>query len=60
MCMVMTPLYRKHKLPWLAAAAVAGTLVGTWLGLSKLSQQGLVTTLAVVMVVAGGKLLATA
>ena len=48
------------ELPWLAAAAVAGTLVGTWLGLSKLSQRGLVTTLAVVMLVAGGKLLATA
>ena len=48
------------ELPWLAAAAVAGTLVGTWLGLSKLSPRGLITTLAVVMVVAGGKLLATA
>ncbi len=48
------------ELPWLAAAAVAGTLVGTWLGLSKLSQRGLVTALAAVMLVAGGKLLATA
>ena len=48
------------ELPWLAAAAVSGTLVGTWLGLSKFSQRGLITTLAVVMVAAGGKLLATA
>jgi len=48
------------ELPWFATAAVAGTLVGTWLGLSKLSQRGLITTLAVVMVVAGGKLLAIA
>ncbi len=48
------------ELPWLAAAAVAGALAGTWLGLSKLSQRGLVVTLAVVMLVAGGKLLAIA
>ncbi len=48
------------ELPWLAAAAVAGALAGTWLGLSKLKQRGLVITLAVVMLVAGGKLLAFA
>ena len=48
------------ELPWLAAAAVAGALVGTWLGLSKLSQRGLIATLAVVMLVAAGKLLAFA
>ena len=48
------------ELPWLAGAAVGGTMVGTWLGLSKLKQRGLITTLAVVMLVAGGKLLATA
>ncbi len=48
------------ELPWLATAAVAGALVGTWLGLSKLTQQGLITTLAVVMLVAAGKLLALA
>ena len=48
------------ELPWLAAAAVTGALVGTWLGLSKLSQRGLITTLAVVMLVAAGKLLAFA
>jgi uncharacterized membrane protein YfcA len=44
------------ELPWLAAAAVGGALIGTWLGLSKLSQRGLVITLAVVMLVAAGKL----
>jgi hypothetical protein len=48
------------ELPWLAAAAVAGALVGTWLGLSKLSQRGLITTLAVVMLIAAGKLLVLA
>ena len=48
------------ELPWLAAAAVAGALVGTWLGLSKLSQRGLIIALAAVMLVAGGKLLAFA
>jgi uncharacterized membrane protein YfcA len=49
-----------EELPWLAAAAAAGALMGTWLGLSKLSQRGLVITLAVVMVVAGGKLFGAA
>ena len=49
-----------EELPWLAAAAVAGALTGTWLGLSQLSQRGLIVTLAVVMLVAGGKLLAIA
>ncbi|MGH8617111.1 MAG: sulfite exporter TauE/SafE family protein [Burkholderiales bacterium] len=44
------------ELPWLAAAAVGGALLGTWLGLSRLSQRGLVITLAVVMLVAAGKL----
>ena len=48
------------ELPWLAAAAVAGALLGTWLGLSKLAQRGLITTLAVVMLIAAGKLLAIA
>lgn len=48
------------ELPWLAAAAVAGALVGTWLGLSKFSQRGLITALAVVTLVAAGKLLAMA
>ncbi len=44
------------ELPWLAAAVVCGALLGTWLGLSKLSQRGLVVTLAAVMLVAAGKL----
>lgn len=47
------------ELPWLAVAVVAGALLGTWLGLSKLAQRGLVTTLAVVMLIAAGKLLVT-
>ena len=48
------------ELPWLAVAVVAGALLGTWLGLSKLAQRGLITTLAVVMLIAAGKLLGTA
>jgi uncharacterized membrane protein YfcA len=48
------------ELPWFAAATVAGAFAGTWLGLSKLSQRGLITTLAVVMLVAAGKLIAIA
>ena len=48
------------ELPYLAVAAVAGALLGTWLGLSKLAQRGLITTLAVVMLIASGKLLGTA
>ena len=48
------------EIPWFAAAAVAGALAGTWLGLSKLSQRGLIITLALVMLVAGGKLIAIA
>ncbi len=48
------------EIPWFAAAAVMGALAGTWLGLSKLSQRGLIVTLAVVMLVAAGKLIAIA
>lgn len=48
------------ELPWFAAATAAGALAGTWLGLSKLSQRGLIVTLAVVMLVAAGKLIAIA
>lgn len=48
------------ELPWLMAAVVAGALLGTWLGLSKLSQKGLLTALAVVMALAAAKLLLTA
>ncbi len=45
---------------WFAAAAVAGAMAGTWLGLSKLSQRGLIITLALVMLVAAGKLISLA
>jgi uncharacterized membrane protein YfcA len=48
------------ELPLLAAAALAGAFVGTWLGLQRLRQKGLLTTLAVVMTLAGSKLLLTA
>jgi uncharacterized protein len=44
------------ELPWLAAAALAGALIGTWLGLEKLNQKGLLLVLAIVMVLAGTKL----
>jgi uncharacterized membrane protein YfcA len=45
------------ELPWLGAAALAGALVGTWLGLEKLNQRGLLLVLALVMTLAGTKLL---
>jgi len=48
------------ELPWLAAAAAAGAILGTWFGLSKFSQKGLIAALALVMLVAAGKLLAFA
>jgi len=48
------------ELPVLAAAALAGAFLGTWLGLERLKQKGLLTTLAVVMTLAGSKLILTA
>lgn len=48
------------ELPWLAATALAGAAVGTWLGLARFRQRGLLTTLAAVMSLAGAKLLFTA
>jgi len=48
------------ELPWLAAAALAGAFVGTWLGLERFRQKGLLTTLAAVMTLAGAKLILTA
>jgi uncharacterized membrane protein YfcA len=48
------------ELPFLAGAALAGALVGTWLGLERFKQKGLLTTLATVMSLAGAKLLLTA
>jgi uncharacterized membrane protein YfcA len=48
------------ELPLLAAAALGGAFLGTWLGLQKLNQKALVVTLAVVMSLAGTKLVLTA
>jgi len=48
------------ELPVLAVAALAGAFLGTWLGLQKLNQRALVVTLAVVMSLAGAKLVLTA
>ena len=48
-----------YELPVLAAAAATGALAGTWFGLGKLSSKALIVTLAVVMLVAAGKLLGT-
>lgn len=44
-------------LPWLAMSALLGAVLGTWLGLEKLRQRGLLITLALVMSLAGTKLL---
>ncbi len=48
------------ELPLLAAAALGGAFLGTWLGLQRFRQKGLLTTLATVMSLAGAKLLLTA
>lgn len=48
------------ELPLLAAAALAGAFLGTWLGLERFKQKGLLATLAIVMTLAGAKLLLTA
>ena len=47
------------ELPLLAAAALGGAFLGTWLGLEKLRQKGLLLTLAIVMTLAGAKLILT-
>ncbi|MGH8699547.1 MAG: sulfite exporter TauE/SafE family protein [Burkholderiales bacterium] len=49
-----------RELPLLAAGAVAGAFLGTWLGLARLNQKGLLMTLAIVMSLAGVKLVLTA
>jgi uncharacterized membrane protein YfcA len=41
----------------LAAAALAGAVLGTWLGIYKLSNRLLIATLAVVMIIAAAKLI---
>jgi len=48
------------ELPLLAAAALAGAFLGTWLGLERFRSKGLLTTLAIVMTLAGSKLILTA
>ena len=48
------------ELPLLMAAALAGAFLGTWLGVQRIGQKGLLFTLAVVMSLAGAKLLVTA
>lgn len=48
------------ELPYLLAAALAGAWIGTWLGLERMRQRGLLIMLAVVMSLAGLKLLLTA
>lgn len=44
------------ELPWLAAAALSGALVGTWLVLKRLSRRGLLICLAAVELLASSKL----
>lgn len=48
------------ELPFLVVAALAGAGLGTWLGLARFRQRGLLVTLAIVMSLAGAKLLLTA
>lgn len=48
------------ELPLLAVAALGGAFLGTWLGLERLKQKGLLVTLALVMSLAGAKLILTA
>lgn len=48
------------ELPLLALAALGGAFFGTWLGLQRLKQKGLLVTLAIVMSLAGAKLIFTA
>jgi uncharacterized membrane protein YfcA len=48
------------ELPLLATAALGGAILGTWLGLERLQQRGLLVTLAIVMSLAGLKLILTA
>jgi hypothetical protein len=45
-------------LPLFLGCALAGSFVGTWLGIRRLSSRALIATLAVVMVIAGAKLIA--
>lgn len=59
---LMGSSFAAHDLPdamlFYAGSALAGAVVGTWLGIRKLHPRALVVTLAVVMTVAGAKLVA--
>ncbi|OGA67785.1 MAG: hypothetical protein A3G81_11695 [Betaproteobacteria bacterium RIFCSPLOWO2_12_FULL_65_14] len=48
------------ELPLLAASAVAGALAGTWLGIEKLNARALLLILALVLAMAGSRLLVVA
>ena len=48
------------ELPWLALAVIAGAVAGTWLGLKWLSTRWLLASMALVLVIAAGKLILTA
>jgi uncharacterized membrane protein YfcA len=45
------------ELPWLAGSVLAGALIGTWLGVERLPRERLLQALALVLAVAGAKLL---
>ncbi|HST37620.1 MAG TPA: TSUP family transporter [Allosphingosinicella sp.] len=44
-------------LPWLAGAVAAGALIGTWLGVERLPRERILQALALVLVLAGAKLI---
>ena len=46
----------RRELPWLAAAVAAGALLGTWLGVHRLPRERLLQALALVLGLAGVKL----
>jgi uncharacterized membrane protein YfcA len=49
-----------HELPWLAVAVLAGAVMGTWLGLNRLSTPWLLALMALVLAIASAKLILTA
>lgn len=49
-----------QELPWLALAVLAGAGTGTWLGLRRFSTRWLLVAMALVLVIAAGKLILTA
>lgn len=49
-----------EALPWFVGSTLCGALAGTWLGTRRLSGRALFATLAIVMVIAGAKLIARA